>query len=153
MRKLTLRLSRECKSYIKYFYSKILGRRRRFEVCESLKRSSILFNLSIVKSLVKIMVNIFFLTINIIFGHEEKALITSKRPCVIAVNPIPELQVFRKTNIHFQCDGKKTDFFLTLLECQIVLQFFLLCLSLSMLVWSFYSRRQVEMSQRKIRLT
>ena len=71
------------------------------------------------------------------FGHEEKALITSKRPCVVAVNPIPELQVFEETKIHFQCDGKKSDFFLSLLDAEIVLLSFFFISPLLLLVGLF----------------
>ena len=77
------------------------------------------------------------------FGHEEKALITSKKPCVVAVNAIPELQIFQETKIHFQCDGKKSDFFLSLLDAEIVLLSFLLIITIFFLGWSFRLRRLV----------
>ena len=116
-------------------------RRKRFEVCDSLKRSSIVFNLSIIKSTVKLIVNSLFILINISFGHEEKALLTTKIPCVVAVDPIPELQIHQRTKIHFQCDGKKTEFFLTLLDADIVLLLILLLLTISFLVWIYRFRK------------
>ena len=124
-----------------FYEAFLVFRRRRFEVCESLKRSSIVFHLSIIRSIIKIFINVVFLIINIMFGHEEKALITSKRSCVVAVNPIPELQVFEETKIHFQCDGKKSDFFLSLLDAEIVLLSFLLFITIAFLGWTFRLRR------------
>ena len=93
------------------------------------------------KSIIKITINIIFILSNTIFGHQEKALITSKRPCVIGVNPIPELQVFEEVKIHFQCDGKKADFFLSLLDIEIVLLVFLLITTVSFLCWIYHFRR------------
>ena len=117
-----------------FYEAFLVFRRQRFEVC-------VVFHLSIIRSIIKIFINVVFLIINIMFGHEEKALITSKRSCVVAVNPIPELQVFEETKIHFQCDGKKSDFFLSLLDAEIVLLSFLLFITIAFLGWTFRLRR------------
>lgn len=111
----------------------ISRRRQRNEICVSLKRSSIIYSVYIGKNFVKVFLDIFFLTVDINYTHEGTR---SSAACVIEIEDFPGI-VDGPGLVHFQCRGKKLDFFMIALYTHVVLLGLHLLLSLGAIVWCF----------------
>ena len=112
----------------------ISRRRRRNEICMSLKRSSIIHNTYIIKNITEILLLCFFIPFNIIFAVDaEKNLHPST--CIINILEFPNIGIHEEGQLYFHCQGKKVHFFLRLLYIQIVTLGLVLLCSLGSLVW------------------
>lgn len=114
----------------------ISRRRQRNEICMSLKRSSIIHHVYLVKNFVEILICILFLCINL------KHALLPQEPnsrCGIAIQAFPGI-VDENGLIYFQCRGKKMAFFNAALWVQIVLLVLHLLMSLGAMVWCWKFR-------------
>ena len=84
----------------------ISRQRRRNEVCMSLKRSSVIHTMYIVKNILEIVMLLMFIPFNVFYGLEtEKNLKPSE--CIIDVGKAPELGLEDDGHLIFHCNGKK----------------------------------------------
>jgi len=84
----------------------ISRQRRRNEVCMSLKRSSIIHTMYIIKNILEIMMLLVFIPFNVFCGLEtEKNLEPTE--CIIDVGKAPELGLETQGHLIFRCNGKK----------------------------------------------
>ena len=126
----------------------IARRRRRNEVCVSLKRSSIIHTTYIFKNILEIAMILAFIPLNFIFALESEV---NMRPseCSIPVGEVPILGLGDGGHLIFQCSGKRVTFFLQLLYVQLgCLALVVLC-SCGSLLWCT-SLRSVSQLLKKI---
>ena len=112
--------------------------RQRNEICISLKRSNIIYQVYIIKNCLKIILVIcIFLPMDMGYASREIRQIPSR--CDIS---IPRIQGLVSTTgmLHFLCEGKKVELFLLILFIHIVLiALYALC-SFGSIVWCLYFR-------------
>ena len=112
----------------------IARRRRRNEVCVSLKRSSVIHNTYILKNIVQIFVLLTFIPFNIYFAvNSQHNLRPSK--CVVNILEFPELDLYEEGQIFYVCEGKKVNFLLNLQFIQIAALSFVLLCSCGSIIW------------------
>ena len=95
----------------------IARRRRRNEVCVSLKRSSIIHNTYILKNILEILVLLTFIPFNIYFSVNSQHNLKPSQ-CVVNLMEFPELNINEAGNIFYVCEGKKVNFLLNLQNLQ-----------------------------------
>lgn len=112
----------------------IARRRRRNEVCVSLKRSSIIHNTYILKNIVQIFVLLTFIPFNIYFAVNSQHNLSPVR-CVVNILEFPELDLHEEGQIFYVCEGKKVNFLLNLQFIQIAALFLVLLCSCGSIIW------------------
>eukprot|EP00094_Tigriopus_californicus_P000663 TCALIF_00641-PA protein Name:"Similar to COL7A1 Collagen alpha-1(VII) chain (Homo sapiens)" AED:0.27 eAED:0.30 QI:0/0/0/0.33/1/1/3/0/786 len=129
----------------------ISRRRQRNEICVSLKRSSIIHHVYLGKNFMKVWVVAFYLAINISYTIVG---IVDKAKCAVDVSPFPGV-VAKAGRMHFQCRGKKMDFFILALWTQTFLLFLHMIMSLGAMIWCWQFRsvsnllRTIERSRKE----
>ena len=118
----------------------ISRRRRRNEICMSLKRSSIIHRTYIIKNIAEILILCFYIPFNIIFGVDAEQNLQPST-CIINILEFPNLGIHEEGQIYFHCSGKKVHFFLRLLYIQIVT--LVLFSSAAWVLWSGASSSEV----------
>ena len=107
-------------------------------VSDALTNSRLLILVSWTKHVGLILASVTFAVLNLLYGHQERAL-ASSGPCILVI-PATQHLGLQKTNVHFQCDGKKKELELVLLD---LVSAFLLLLALSsftFLLWLQFLR-------------
>ena len=117
----------------------ISRRRRRNEICMSLKRSSIIHRTYIIKNIAEILILCFYIPFNIIFGVDAEQNLQPST-CIINILEFPNLGIHEEGQIYFHCSGKKVHFFLRLLYIQVVTLVLVLFCSLGSLIWCLFFR-------------
>eukprot|EP00092_Neocalanus_flemingeri_P032028 GFUD01034810.1.p1 GENE.GFUD01034810.1~~GFUD01034810.1.p1 ORF type:complete len:905 (+),score=215.05 GFUD01034810.1:108-2822(+) len=117
----------------------ISRRRRRNEICMSLKRSSVIHNTYIIKNIAEILLLCFFIPFNIIFAVDAEQNLDPST-CIINILEFPNLGIHEEGQIYFYCQGKKVHFFLRLLYIQTGTLVLVLFCSLGSLIWCFFFR-------------
>ena len=114
-----------------------IGRkRRRNEICIALKGSSIIFYTYIAKNILEVICSIcIFLPFNLLFGFRSHSNLQPST-CIIEVTD-PEY----KGMVHFQCQGKKLEFFFALLYSYSALLVLYSLFSLVALTWVSRNRQ------------
>ena len=112
----------------------IARRRRRNEVCVSLKRSSIIHNTYILKNILEILVLLTFIPFNIYFSVNSQHNLKPSQ-CVVNLMEFPELNINEAGNIFYVCEGKKVNFLLNLQIIQIAALSLVLLCSFSSIIW------------------
>ena len=112
----------------------ISKRRRRNEICMSLKRSSIIHNTYVLKNIAQMLILLAYIPVNIFFAIDaEKNLEPSV--CVLEVPAFPSVGIPAPGELHFQCAGKKVHFLLRLLYIQTGSLVMVLACSIGSIVW------------------
>lgn len=115
----------------------ISRRRQRNEICVTLKRSSIIHDVYIGKNCVKVLLILLYLLMDVSFylgDHPDDSV-----KCDLPVKSFPGV-VESDGIIHFQCHGKKTQFFmLTMLAQIILLTLYGLC-AIGAIMWCLFFR-------------
>jgi len=117
----------------------ISRRRRRNEICESLKRSNIIYRTYIIKNIAEIVILCIYIPFNIAFGVDAEQNLQAST-CIINMMEFPSLGIYEEGQIHFHCSGKKIHFFLRLLYIQLVTLVLVLFCSLASLIWCLFFR-------------
>ena len=108
-------------------------RRQRNEICNGMKRSSIIHTMYIFKNILEICLLLHFIPINIIYGIEAEKNLKSSL-CVIDMWEVPEMSL-EAGKLFFQCEGKKVIFFLRLLYIQVATMVLVMVCSAGSLFW------------------
>ena len=116
----------------------ISRKRQRNEVCNSLKRSNILFFTYVMKNVMEQLLLWAFIPINIYFAIDSLPNLESSI-CIIDVGADMGLGL-PGGQAHFQCDGKKVSFFIILLYFSVALQVICLFCSTGSLIWCLFFR-------------
>ena len=117
----------------------IARRRRRNEVCNSLKRSSVIHNAYILKNIVEIIILAFYIPFNIYFTMDSSQNLQASQ-CVINIIEFPQLGLHEKGQVFFNCEGKKVFFFLRLAYIQIAALCIVLFCSVCSITWCVWFR-------------
>ena len=117
----------------------IARRRRRNEVCMSLKRSKIIHNTYIMKNIVEILVLSAYIPLNLYFTWNSLDNLEPSK-CVLNLIQFPELGIHEEGKVYFHCEGKKVRFFLVLQYVQLVALGLVLLCSLGSLTWCLWFR-------------
>ena len=117
----------------------IARRRRRNEICMSLKRSSIIHNTYIVKNILEIFILGAFIPFNVYFALDSQQNLNPSK-CVINILEFPELGIHEQGTVFYNCEGKKVRFFLRLLYLQIAGLCVVLICSLCSITWCLWFR-------------
>ena len=117
----------------------IARRRRRNEVCNSLKRSSIIHNAYILKNIVEILILAFYIPFNIYFAMDSVQNLQASQ-CIINILEFPQLGIHDKGQVFFNCEAKKVRFFLRLEYCQIAALCVVLVCSICSITWCIWFR-------------
>ncbi|CAB4068022.1 unnamed protein product [Lepeophtheirus salmonis] len=127
----------------------ISRRRQRNEICVSLKRSKIIGRVYVAKNLCEILLDIAFLSINIVYLLSTNDDLP--RTCSVLIQGVDGINgpVETDHNIFFQCRGKKMKFFVIGMYVQIVLLALHGICSLGAIIWSL-GFRSVSNLLRKI---
>ena len=112
--------------------------RRRREVCDGLKRSSIIFTMYVIKNIAEVVLLLTFIPYNITRGLEAEVNL-QPATCVLPAAAVPELSI-REAEIYLQCEGKKIQFFLNLLYVQITVLGAVFVCSCASIVWVAFFR-------------
>ncbi|XP_023343416.1 uncharacterized protein LOC111712896 [Eurytemora carolleeae] len=118
----------------------ISRRRRRNEVCMSLKRSSVIHQMYVFKNIMELILLIVFIPINVFFAIEaEKSL--KPGTCAIGIAEInTPFYKLENGTVFFQCEGKKVSFFIMMVYIQIVFQICCIICCLGSLIWALFFR-------------
>ena len=117
----------------------ISRRRRKNEICEGLKRSSIISKTYIYKNIVEICLLFAFIVFNIFYGlYSEKNL--EPGICVLKVSEIPNIGIEADGFINLLCEGKRVSFYLKLLYLQTAALLLILLCCLGSLIWYGFFR-------------
>ncbi len=114
----------------------ISRRRQRNEICVTLKRSSFIHHIYISKNILEIMLVLMYLPININYALMEFDV---EALCEVNVQSIPGI-IDKPGIIHFQCQGKKMNFFSIALWAHIILLALHAILSFAAILWCLYGR-------------
>lgn len=129
----------------------ISRRRQRNEICVSLKRSSIIHHVYLGKNFIKVWVVAFYLALNISYAIVG---IVDKAKCAVDVSAFPGVAP-KAGRMHFQCRGKKMDFFILALWTQTFLLFLHMIMSIGAMIWCWQFRsvsnllRTIERSRKE----
>ena len=117
----------------------IARRRRRNEVCMSLKRSSIIHNTYILKNIVEILILASYIPFNVYFSLDAQRNLKPSQ-CVINILEFPQLGIHEEGKVYYNCEAKKVRFFLRLQYIQIVALSLVLLCSLASITWCLWLR-------------
>ena len=84
----------------------IARRRRRNEVCMSLKRSSLIHNVYILKNSLEIVFLVTIIPVNILLAIDSQENLKPSK-CVINILEFPELGISEEGRVYYNCEGKK----------------------------------------------
>ncbi|XP_023323607.1 uncharacterized protein LOC111697737 isoform X2 [Eurytemora carolleeae] len=116
----------------------ISRKRRRNEVCMSLKRSSIIHQSYVLKNVIEIFMLGLFIPFNIYFSFEAEV---NRKPSLCELDML-ELPVLGFSNgvVHFQCMGKKVQFFIIMVFVQVAFQIGVIFTCIGSLIWCLFFR-------------
>ena len=95
-------------------------RRRRNEVCNSLKQSSVIYSTYIIKNILELILQTVFIPFNFILNYDSEKNRESSH-CLLEISAVDRIKL-PAGEIHFECEGKKVEFFLILVYIQIGIQ-------------------------------
>ena len=84
----------------------IARRRRRNEVCMSLKRSSLIHNVYILKNSLEIVFLVTIIPVNMLLAIDSQENLKPSK-CVINILEFPELGISEEGRVYYNCEGKK----------------------------------------------
>ncbi|XP_023334449.1 uncharacterized protein LOC111705966 isoform X2 [Eurytemora carolleeae] len=116
----------------------ISRKRRRNEVCMSLKTSNVISQSYVLKNIMEICMLAIIIPFNIYFTIEAEVNL-NPNVCKLEILHLPDLG-FANGSVYFQCMGKKIQFFLTIILVQVAFQTAVIFTSLGSLIWCLFGR-------------
>jgi len=117
----------------------IARRRRRNEVCMSLKRSNIIHKTYIIKNILEIIILSAYIPLNLYFTWDSLENLEPSK-CSLNILQFPELGIHEEGKVFYHCEAKKVRFFLVLQYVQLVALGLVLLCSLGSLTWCLWFR-------------
>lgn len=112
----------------------ISRKRRKNEVCNSMKRSSIIYLTYLIKNVAEILLQLIFILLNIYFVYNSQDNLTPSI-CIVDIMNIPDIDINEKGHLYFQCEGKKVRFFFGLMYIHIIVQAITMICSFVSIIW------------------
>ncbi len=126
-------------------------RRRRNEVCNSLKQSSVIYSTYMIKNILELILQTVFIPFNLILNFDSEK---NREPshCLLEIAAVERIKL-PAGELHFECEGKKVEFFLILVYIQIGIQVICYGCSIGSLFWFLRGRVVSDMLQKIEKMT
>ena len=126
----------------------ISRKRRRNEVCNALKRSSVIYYTYQFKNILEIVLMMIFIPLNFVFNFKSMDSLEPTQ-CVLPIHEvIGDGSVYvRPGLVYYECEGKKVEFFIVLCYFQIACQALCFTCSAGSLIWFMYYRSISSMAE------
>ena len=121
-------------------------KRRRNEVCNALKRSSVIFNTYKFKNILEIVLMSIFIPLNLILNIQSTGSLEPTQ-CVLPIHAINGDVTVQAGFVYYECEGKKIEFFMILCYVQIACQVLCYACSAGSLIWFTFYRSISSMAK------